>query len=443
MLLGVDKRLNGLIFVLSLLLFSAFSHAAPSCASWSTIGRNSCIINGTCQDKDGGESVTTSCDLSDFTPQKATCGDKSKKHNKVLTRMDKTGITITYAWHERGSFHDGYFQADDQINFKVPQQFAPPLLSAIKKALSQNNCIAAKDLMNGANNGHLCEGGAYCFENTNDDGTKNQCGIMTDGTSRCKISDGKTEETNPDGTPKINIDCSAGQDCRKETDLDGYASQSDKKKDDGESGSDGTKEIKGDSGKTGTGADNDNKSGGQGSAGSNGSQNNDGNGRNQGGGVTGDGTGKGGVNEIKGTPGQDDSNENKGEGGNTSGQGGTGKGGSGTGTGSGGTGSGAGTGNGGGVTGSGKGDKDTADVDLFEAPSLNETFAPLVKVLKDKFSAKVDIGGGDCPKPQFNLMGRSFTVSAHCEILAQLREYFATLMMFLYTFTAIRIVLSS
>ena len=125
------------------------------------------------------------------------------------------------------------------------------------------------------------------------------------------------------------------------------------------------------------------------------------------------------------------------------GKNGTGKGGSGTGTGSGGTGTGSGKGNGGGVAGNGKGDKDTSDVDFFEAPSMSEVFAPLQKLLKDKFSPNVEIGGGDCPKPTITLMGKSYNISSHCEILATVRDYFSALMMFLYTFTAIRILLSA
>lgn len=440
MFLGFNNRVKRVIFILPLLLIS------NAALSDGTYWRINAWYNEDTKSYNSGGFDLSKCDLSRF-PTNVKYGDSGAPRDDMVTDSDENYIITTYGKRWEKNKKSGIWKYSEGVEFKAPQQYRQPILSALKKALAQGNCIAAADLADGLANGQECFGDAYCFENTNDDGSKNQCYVKSNGENKCKISDGKTEETLPDGTPKINVDCPAGQDCRRETDLDGYANQSDAKKDKGEAGNKGIRDIKGEGGQTGQGSDNDNKSGGKGSKGSVGSQNNDGNGRNQGGGVTGDGAGPGGdTREIKGKDGKtgkDSDNEDKGEGGNMDGKNGTGKGGSGTGTGSGGIGTGNGKGNGGGVAGNGKGDKDTSDVDFFDAPSIEEAFAPLQKVLKDKFSPKVDVGGGDCPKPQFNLMGRSFTVSAHCEILAQLREQFAALMMFLYTFAAIRIVLSA
>ena len=429
MYLGFNNRIKRVIFVLPLLLISNFAF------SDGTYWRINAWYNENSQGVNKGGFDFSKCGDTAL-PVNVQYGDSDAPRDDMIQDTDENYIMFTYGKRWEKNKRSGIWKFSQGVEFKAPEQFKAPIISAVKKALAQGNCIAAKDLIDGLINGQQCYGDAYCFENTNDDGTKNQCYVKSDGENKCKISDGKTEETLPDGTPKINVDCPAGQDCRRETDLDGYANQSDAKKDKGDAGNKGIRDIKGEGGQTGQGSDNDNKSGGKGSKGSVGSQNNDGNGRNQGGGLTGDGA----TREIKG---KDSDNEDKGEGGNMGGKNGTGKGGSGTGTGSGGTGTGSGKGNGGGVAGNGKGDKDTSDVDFFDAPSIEEAFAPLQKVLKDKFSPKVDVGGGDCPKPQFNLMGRSFTVSAHCEILARLREQFATLMMFLYTFVAIRIVLSA
>ena len=429
MYLGFNNRIKRVIFVLPLLLISNFAF------SDGTYWRINAWYNENSQGVNKGGFDFSKCGDTAL-PVNVQYGDSDAPRDDMIQDTDENYIMFTYGKRWEKNKRSGIWKFSQGVKFKAPSQFKGPIISAVKKALAQGNCIAAKDLIDGLINGQQCYGDAYCFENTNDDGTKNQCYVKSDGENKCKISDGKTEETLPDGTPKINVDCPAGKDCRRETDLDGYANQSDTKKDKGEAGNEGIRDIKGEGGQTGKGSDNDNKSGGQGSKGSVGSQNNDGNGRNQG----------GATREIKGKDGktgEDSDNKDKGEGGNMGGKNGTGKGGSGTGTGSGGTGTGSGKGNGGGVAGNGKGDKDTSDVDFFEAPSMGEVFAPLQKLLKDKFSPSVEIGGGDCPKPTITLMGKSYNISAHCEILAAVRDYFSALMMFLYTFTAIRILLSA
>ena len=429
MYLGFNNRIKRVIFVLPLLLISNFAF------SDGTYWRINAWYNENSQGVNKGGFDFSKCGDTAL-PVNVQYGDSDAPRDDMIQDTDENYIMFTYGKRWEKNKRSGIWKFSQGVKFKAPSQFKGPIISAVKKALAQGNCIAAKDLIDGLTNGQECFGDAYCFENVNDDGSKNQCYVKSNGENKCKISEGKTEETLPDGTPKINVDCPAGQDCRRETDLDGYANQSDAKKDKGDAGNKGIRDIKGEGGQTGQGSDNDNKSGGKGSKGSVGSQNNDGNGRNQGGGLTGDGA----TREIKG---KDSDNEDKGEGGNMGGKNGTGKGGSGTGTGSGGTGTGSGKGNGGGVAGNGKGDKDTSDVDFFEAPSMGEVFAPLQKLLKDKFSPSVEIGGGDCPKPTITLMGKSYNISAHCEILAAVRDYFSALMMFLYTFTAIRILLSA
>lgn len=437
---------NRLIFILSLLLFSAFSHAA---ATWSKVPW---IYRASQAQKAEEESKSTGydfskCDLSKMGVKYDDDGDPGARRDRTHVYADETQVILNYGQDfEDQWLGQGKYVYAQRIKFNVPQQFSPPLLSAIKKALLQGNCIAAGDLINGAQNGQLCEGGAYCFENTNDDGTKNQCGIMTDGTSRCKISDGKTEETNPDGTPKINIDCPAGQDCRRETDLDGYASQQDNKKDKGETGDNGTREIKGESGQTGTGSDDTNKSGGQGSAGSNGNQNNNGNGRNQGGSATGGGSGGNGTKEIKGTPGQDNSNESKGKGSN-SGTGGNGKttnqagigDGSGTGNGGGGLGTGNGKGNGDGDgEGDGNGFPELAEFDL------NKAIQDAKENLTNKLSLDgISLSGGSCPSFTVSVFGASHSVDIHCQILDKNGGAISAAFMFIWGFAAVRIFLSA
>lgn len=465
MFLGINNGVKRLILVLPLFFMSSLVYSAPHCIAFATISKNSCYLKGNCPESYDKSYINTKCDLSLLSGgERYICGNKSKETNRVVVRADKTGITTHHLWYEPGTFHDGYFYWDEQINFKAPAEFAGTIFSAFKKALEQNNCTAAKDLAEGLNNGQRCEAdsSAYCFSRENADGSRNACVVKSDGSSRCKVQTGQTEETNPDGTPRIKIDCAAGEDCRKDTDLDGYANLPDTKTDDGDSGStdDGKiKEHRGEGGSTGEqGGDGKHNEGDKGISGGSGSSGPDKHGN------TSDDTGKVGSgmanngkspdtkteNDSDKQGGQDNSNTDKIGDSNVkdSDKDGNGKGSSGDGNGSGGgggsgAGNGQGDGEGDGKDGDGKDEKDTEAVDLFEAPSMGEAFAPLQKVLKDKFSPNIEIDGGDCPKPQFTLMGKSFTVSAHCDILAQLAEYFSSLMMFLYTFTAIRILLSA
>lgn len=428
MCLGFNNWIKRVIFVLPLLLIS---NAALSDGTYYRING---WYNEDTQGRDEGGFDLSKCSDSSRFPINVQYGDPGAPRDDMIQDTTPNYIMFVYGKRWEKNKRSGIWKFAQGIEFKAPQQYRQPILSALKKALAQGNCIAAADLADGLANGQECFGDAYCFENTNDDGSKNQCYVKSNGENKCKISEGKTEETLPDGTPRIKIDCASGEDCRRETDLDGYADQTDKASPKAESG--GKRELRGKEGDKGSNGGSSGGSSGGSGGGSNLGGSSGGSGKGSSGGSSG-----GSLGGSSG--GSDDDNDNKGEGGNMGGKNGTGKGGSGTGTGSGGTGTGSGKGNGGGVAGNGKGDKDTSDVDFFEAPSMSEVFAPLQKLLKDKFSPNVEIGGGDCPKPTITLMGKSYNISAHCEILAAVRDYFSALMMFLYTFTAIRILLSA
>ena len=448
MFLGFNNWFKRVILIFPFLLIS------NSAFSEGTYWRINAWFNEYSKGENRGNFDFSKC--GDFSiPVNVQYGDSGAPRDDVIQDTTENYIMFIYGKRWDKSKRDGIWKFAQGVEFKAPSQFKGPIVSALKKALSQGNCQAASDLANGLANGQSCkgknDGEAYCFARENDDGSKNACLVESDGSSLCKVKTGKGEETNPDGTPKINIDCGAGMDCRKETDLDGYADLPDTSDNNKNNGDDGKiKEHRGDSGNN-----NDGSSGQTGGSGSNGPDKR---------GNSKDDTGKVGAGNATGGKSSNTKTENDSDkegaqdDGKTDKKGdskvknsdkdGDGKASDGDGKGSGGgNGSGAGNGKGDktgdGDGGDGKEDENKESVDFFEAPSIDEAFAPLKKALKDKFSPKVDIGGGDCPKPQFNLMGRSFTVSAHCEILAQLREQFATLMMFLYTFAAIRIVLSA
>nr|DAT05058.1 MAG TPA: hypothetical protein [Inoviridae sp.] len=448
MFLGFNNRIKRVIFVLPLLLISNFA------LSDGTYWRINAWYNEDSKGVNNGGFDFSKCGDNAF-PVNVQYGDSDAPRDDMVQDTDQNYIMFTYGTRWEKNKRSGIWKFSQGIEFKAPAQFKAPIISAVKKALAQGNCQAAADLMRGLGDGQSCkgknDGEAYCFARENADGSKNACLVESDGSSFCKVKTGQGEETNPDGTPKLHIDCGAGMDCRKETDLDGYADLPDTSDNNKNNGDDGkVKEHRGDSGNN-----NDGSSGQTGGSGSDGPDKR-GNSKDDIGKV-GSGNATGGKSSNTKTE-KDSDKEGAQDDGKTDKKGdskvkdsdkdGDGKASDGDGKGSGGgNGSGAGNGKGDktgdGDKGDGKEDENKESVDFFEAPSIDEAFAPLKKALKDKFSPKVEIGGGDCPKPQFSLMGKTFVVSAHCEILAQLREQFATLMMFLYTFAAIRIVLSA
>lgn len=457
MFLGFNNWFKRVILIFPFLLIS------NSAFSEGTYWRINAWYNEYSKGENRGNFDFSKC--GDFSiPVNVQYGDSGAPRDDVIQDTTENYIMFVYGKRWDKSKRDGIWKFAQGVEFKAPSQFKGPIVSALKKALSQGNCQAASDLANGLANGQSCKGkdggDAYCFARENADGSKNACLVESDGSSFCKVKKGQIEETNPDGTPKINIDCPAGKDCREETDLNGYANQPDKKDDDKDKGNGGINEHRGKGGQSDSdeGGEGKHSKGDKSESGGSGSDGPDKRGS------TSDKTGKVGAGKADNgkspnTQTEKDSDKNGGQdNGKTdktddsnvksSDKSGKGKGANGDGKGSGGgggatAGNGKGDGEGDGIGGDGKDDKDKEAVDFSEAPSIDEAFAPLKKALKDKFSPKVDLGGGDCPKPQFSLMGKTFVISAHCDILAQLREQFATLMMFLYTFAAIRIVLSA
>ena len=448
MFLGFNNWFKRVILIFPFLLIS------NSAFSEGTYWRINAWYNEYSKGENRGNFDFSKCDSSAI-PVNVQYGDSGAPRDDVIQDTTENYIMFIYGKRWDKSKRDGIWKFAQGVEFKAPNQFKGPIVSALKKALSQGNCQAASDLANGLANGQSCKGkdnsDAYCFARENDDGSKNACLVEADGSSFCKVKTGQGDETNPDGTPKLHIDCGSGMDCRKDTDLNGYADLPDTSDNNKNNGDDGkVKEHRGDSG--------NNNDGSSGQSGGSGAQGPDKRGNSK------DDTGKVGAGNATGgkssnTKTENDSDKEGAQDDNKtdkkgdskvkdSDKDGDGKASDGDGNGSGGgNGSGAGNGKGDktgdGDGGDGKEDESKESVDFFEAPSIDEAFAPLKKALKDKFSAKVDINGGDCPKPQFALMGKTFVISAHCEILAQLREQFATLMMFLYTFAAIRIVLSA
>lgn len=327
-------------------------------------------------------------------------GDKNKsKKDDVITGYEKGRIVRLYGSRGRYFGSIGFFDYVEWIDLNIPSPFVETLLSGYKSALKAGNCDIAQSILDAMINGkvdnHPDIGPHVTFSNGTD-----KCVVDSNGGSSCAFNKIKYDEN---GNPRIEV---CGQENCDRATLDEYASGKDRATNSGNNS-----------------GNNDNPNPKDPNTGNN-SGNNDNNGS------------------------AGDNNSNGQGSGSTAGQGS----GAGTGQGNGadnGQGSGAGTGGGSGSgNGDGKGeDKDGKDeetsVNIFDAPSMSSAFLGLRQVIRDKFLSEISVGSGECLKVSLSLMGRHFEISTHCEILEAIADQFAALMMFLYSFAAVRIVLSA
>ena len=423
MCLGCNSWIKWLIFVF---FISFYSHYALSTDA--TYYRINAWYNEDTQGRDEGGFDLSKCSDSSRFPINVQYGDSGAPRDDMIQDTTPNYIMFVYGKRWEKNKRSGIWKFAQGIEFKAPQQYRQPIVSALKRALAQGNCIAAADLADGLANGKECFGDAYCFENTNDDGTKNQCYVKSDGDNKCKISDGKTEETLPDGTPKINVDCPAGQDCRRETDLNGYADQTDKASPKAESG--GKRELRGKEGDKGSNGDSSGgSSGGSGSGSSGGSGKGSGGGSNLGGSLGGS------------SGGSDDDSDNKGDGGDQSGKDGKGKGEKGKGEGKG-----KGKGNGGGGLGNGNGSGDGKGVEFPELAEfdIKQAITEAKESLQNKLSLDgISLSGGSCPTFTVSVFGASESIDLHCKIFDANGGAITAAFLFIWGFAAVRIFLSA
>lgn len=418
MRLGVNLRFTRLIFVFIGLFFSAFSYAAyyPYFYDISSIKKNNQSA-----ESQGFDFSKCSNFLGNATEKE---GNPGAKQDDVVVEQGKNYLTIAIG--TRGNYFaaDGRFEYEETHYFNVPSAFQPTLLSAFKKSLSSGNCSLANALANQLANGEPKQcGDDQCIGFEDDNGSI--CAISSNGSSKCKWDGGTANGTNEDGTPKITISPREGT-------LEDYA------------GVNETDVVGHDNPNNSDNPPNPGESDNPGNTGSNsGTGNNNGQGSSNSGGTSNSGTGTGGGTGT--TEGNTSGSMGDGSAGSGNGSGGTGTGGNGTGSqgegqGSGGEGQGS-----GGKIGDGNSDEDKKEgkpLDL-SAPSMKEAFSGLKKALKDKFLGDFEIKGGECPKPSVTILSRTYHIRQHCDILETVQEYFSALMMFLYTFAAMRVILSA
>ena len=423
MRLGVHTWLQSLI-ILPLLFFSADSSASIL----SKVGFWFDPKDYNDSSSESGGFDLSKCKL-DAVKGKEEEGNKNDIGPFVKTEVTPDYIATIYGKDKGGFLLSAQWTYGIKVNFNAPEKYRKPILNALKNALANGNCELANYFANMLANGKEFEDKDgkknWGYSDDKEHGTTCVVGEnASDGLCRRKY----LSEDNPDGTKRVCVSPADSGDCSEDLSLDELSKKTNNKdKNQGDSGSSGGK---------GDGSSIDDKRGGS-------------NGSSSGAGAGSSGSGNG--NSDKGGKGDGSSIDDK-TGGSNGSSSGTGTGSSGSGNGNSdkgdkgdGSGEGSGKGQGGGVGDKeGDGDKDkTEDVEIKDAPTMKETFAGLRDKIKDKLLKDFEISGAQCPTAQLSLFNRTFTIDQHCDILESIRDFMQSLMMFLYTFAAIRIVLSA
>ena len=386
MRLGVHTWLQSLI-ILPLLFFSADSSASIL----SKVGFWFDPKDYNDSSSESGGFDLSKCKL-DAVKGKEEEGNKNDIGPFVKTEVTPDYIATIYGKDKGGFLLSAQWTYGIKVNFNAPEKYRKPILNALKNALANGNCELANYFANMLANGKEFEDKDgkknWGYSDDKEHGTTCVVGEnASDGLCRRKY----LSEDNPDGTKRVCVSPADSGDCSEDLSLDELSKKTNNKdKNQGDSGSSGGK---------GDGSSIDDKRGGS-------------NGSSSGAGAGSSGSGNG--NSDKGGKGD-------------------------------GSGEGSGKGQGGGVGDKeGDGDKDkTEDVEIKDAPTMKETFAGLRDKIKDKLLKDFEISGAQCPTAQLSLFNRTFTIDQHCDILESIRDFMQSLMMFLYTFAAIRIVLSA
>ena len=196
-------------------LFSSYSFSAPNCKAWSVINKGS----GSEHPK-GSYQIKTSCKLiNNGSMGYELCGSRDKPINDTYTMSDDTGFTIYNRFVEKGYFHNGYNQFDEQYSFGVNLKgvYKNALLPSLIKALNNNNCDIANAILDAMQNPNIVKDGDsefLGFKNGQD-----KCVVTSDGKTLCKGPSFKTGK-GKDGETRLDIDPSGDW----EKSLDDYAS---------------------------------------------------------------------------------------------------------------------------------------------------------------------------------------------------------------------------
>ena len=393
MRLGVYTWLQSLIFVF-LFFLSPQSHAVYEAnALWGHIGGFFDPNNPGSPPADNGGFDTSKCKINStgkVLGMRETGDIKSKKEFEQTFYFDN-GLVTRYGTDVGAFVLSGKWDYATKLDFKAPEQYRKPILNALKNALASGNCELVDYFANMLLNGKEYEDSNgrknWGYSDDQEHGTTCVVGENADsGSCRRKYM----YEDNDDGTKRICLTPSGSGDCSEDLSLDDLSKKT----------------------------NNDYKN--QGGKGSSSSSFGNGNVVDE---------KRGGSNSSNNGTGAGDKGNNTGNSDKT-GKGDKGGDGSGNGTGAG--------------IGDKEGDGDKKEgVEIHEAPKMEDIFSGLKEKIKDKLLKDFDISSGQCPTMSMSILGHALIIDAHCKILESVRDFIASLMMFLYTFVAIRIVLSA
>lgn len=393
MRLGVYTWLQSLIFVF-LFFLSPQSYAVYDPAGlWGRIGGYFDPKDIGSPPADNGGFDTSKCKINStgkVNGMVETGNLKSKKEFEQTFYSNDSLIT-RYGTDIGGFLLPAKWDYATKLEFNAPEKYRKPILNALKNALASGNCELVDYFANMLLNGKEYEDSNgrknWGYSDDQEHGTTCVVGENADsGSCRRKYA----YEDNDDGTKRVCINPLSSGDCSEDLSLDDLSKKT----------------------------NNDYKNqGGKGSSSS------------------GDGNGNG-VDERRGGANSSSNGTGAGDKGNNTGNSDkTGKGDKG--------GDGSGNGKGSGI-GDKEGDGDKKEgVEIREAPKMEDIFSGLKEKIKDKLLKDFDISSGQCPTMSMSILGHALIVDAHCKILESVRDFIASLMMFLYTFVAIRIVLSA
>lgn len=78
-----------------------------------------------------------------------------------------------------------------------------------------------------------------------------------------------------------------------------------------------------------------------------------------------------------------------------------------------------------------------------ETPSADSIFEPLLSIARPFINFQINAPEGECPRPQFEVFGRTIGMTQHCDILGNLRGTIQAVMSAVFTVAALLIVFSA
>lgn len=376
---------SGVIRLVLMLISFSIAGNVYAASIWSSVG-NIYFKKDLNRDENRGLK-STNCDISKLAGKKEVDGDPMAPRQDMQVKMNGDSVIVNYGDGEKAFVGDGTFRYAEkrEFNSNLHSKYKSPLVQALKTALEKDNCDIADTLMDALQNGKPQQTEDGQGELLGFNHGQDKCAITSSGETRCKWS-GAAEQCD-----------SNGQNCRiiigndKTGSLQDYAASKERK------------------------TENNQSSGGSGTI-------NEHRGDSAGSGSTGSGSGNAGGSSSSG--GQSDG-KNEGSQGNKLGKNGVGNG----------------TGNG---QGDGEGDGNAkVNTPKLEDIDLKKAFMLMKKKLDGIIPEGLSVPSGSCPRFTVPVLGRTYSIETHCQILDKNGGKLSAVFMLIWGFIALRILLSA